>query len=190
MARDLAAAETDAATGSRLFIVSTWWLQTRTCQVIAAWRYFLDYPFGTGIYSPDRSHICADVEPVMAEHLLRHWPHNQFLHILVIYGFPGLILLTLFYLLVLRALYAALRAIIGTRDTTLHFLGIAVTGAFVAYTVTSLLTPLGPFIIDWGHFFILGLVFSLWRITANLPGVAGPADTAPNDRTPKGAAAS
>ena len=155
-------------------------MQLRTCQVIAAWRYFVENPFGTGIYSPERSHICADVEPVMAEHLLRHWPHNQFLHILVIYGFPGLILLTLFYLLVLRALYPTIRAIIAAGDSGLHFLGVAVLGAFVAYTVTSLLTPLGPFIIDWGHFFVLGLIFSLQRITAGLPDRAAPDPAALN----------
>ena len=166
-ARDLAAAETEPV-GSRLFSVSNWWLQNRACQVTAALRYSADYPLGTGIYTPDRSHICADIPEVMAADLLRLWPHNQFLHILVIYGIPGLILLILFYVLVIRSLLRSGRVSLRAGNGHLPFLGIAIIGSFTAYTIATLLTPSGPFIIDWSHFIIIGLIFSLGRITAAL----------------------
>ena len=175
-ARDLAAAETEPV-GSRLFSVSNWWLQNRACQVTAALRYAADYPLGTGIYTPDRSHICADIPEVMAADLLRLWPHNQFLHILVIYGIPGLILLILFYVLVIRSLLRSGRVSLNATGH-LPFLGIAVIGSFTAYTFATLLTPSGPFIIDWSHFIIIGLIFSLGRITAALPSDPPPAPAA------------
>ena len=40
-------------------------------------------------------------------------------------------------------------------------------GALAAYGVNSLLHNSGPFVGDWAHFFIVGLVFSIERIVAS-----------------------
>ena len=50
---------------------------------------------------------------------------------------------------------------------TAGFLGTAVVGALAAYGVNSLLHNSGPFVGDWAHFFIVGLVFSIERIVAS-----------------------
>ena len=52
-------------------------------------------------------------------------------------------------------------------DASLYFLGTAVVGALAAYGVNSLLHNSGPFVGDWAHFFIVGLVFSIERIVAS-----------------------
>ena len=138
--------------------------QSRILLASAALRYSLDYPFGTGRYFPNRSHLSAGLDTGTANVLLAHTPHNQFLFILVYYGFPGLILLILFYVLVLRSSIYSGRFIARSQDETLYFLPTAVVGALSAYTVVSLFHNDGPFVTDWGHFFILGLVFGIQRI--------------------------
>ena len=127
----------------------------------------MDHPLGTGTYSPTREHIGEGLDPAMVEHLLVNTPHNQFLNVLVYYGYPGLALLVLFYLLILRSLVYSGRYILRSGDASLYFLGTAVVGALAAYGVNSLLHNSGPFVGDWAHFFIVGLAFSIERIVAS-----------------------
>ena len=141
--------------------------RARIPMTLTALRYSLDHPLGTGTYSPTREHIGEGLDEAMVEHLLVSSPHNQFLNVLVYYGFPGLILLVLFYLLILRSLVYSGRFILRSGDTALYFLGTAVVGALAAYGVNSLLHNKGPFVGDWAHFFIVGLVFSIERIVAS-----------------------
>lgn len=141
--------------------------QSRMPMASAALRYALDHPLGTGGYFPNPSHLSAGLDPWIAERVLAHIPHNQFLVILVYYGFPGLILLILFYLLVFRSLIYSGRIIALSQDAALHFLATAVVGALVAYGIASLFNNTGPFLGDWYHFFLLGLVFSIQRIATS-----------------------
>ena len=142
--------------------------QSRLLMASVALRYSLDYPFGTGGYFPKRSHLSAGLDTRTENVLLAHVPHNQFLLILVYYGFPGLVLLILFYVLVLRSLIYSRRFTARTRDETLCFLPTAVVGALAAYTVVSLFHNDGPFLRDWGHFFVIGLAFGIQRIATPL----------------------
>ena len=141
--------------------------QSRMLMASSALRYSLDYPFGTGRYFPNRSHLSARLATGTANVLLAHTPHNQFLFILVYYGFPGLILLVLFYVLVLRSLIDSGRFIARSQDDTLCFLPTAVFGALAAYTVVTLFHDDGPFVGDWGHFFLIGLAFGIQRIATS-----------------------
>ena len=144
--------------------------RARIPMTLTALRYSLDHPLGTGTYSPTREHIGEGLDPAMVEHLLVSTPHNQFLNVLVYYGYPGLMLLVAFYLLILRSLLYSGRFILRSGDTSLYFLGTAVAGALAAYGVNSLLHNSGPFVGDWAHFFIVGLVFSIERIVASRMG--------------------
>ena len=141
--------------------------RARIPMTLTALRYSLDHPLGTGTYSPTREHIGEGLDPAMVEHLLVNTPHNQFLNVLVYYGYPGLVLLVAFYLLILRSLVHSGRFILRSGDTSLYFLGTAVVGALAAYGVNSLLHNSGPFVGDWAHFFIVGLVFSIERIVTS-----------------------
>ena len=141
--------------------------RARIPMTLTALRYSLDYPLGTGTYSPTREHIGEGLDPAMVEHLLVNTPHNQFLNVLVYYGYPGLVLLVVFYLLILRSLVYSGRFILRSGDASLYFLGTAVVGALAAYGVNSLLHNSGPFVGDWAHFFIVGLAFSIERIVAS-----------------------
>ena len=140
--------------------------RTRLPQAAAAWRYALDHPFGAGVYRPSRAHAGEDVTDARLDELLRAWPHNQFLHVLALYGFPGLGLLLLFYGLLARAAWCAGRLAWREPRAELRLLVVAVIGAWAAYTVNSLFLPTGPFLEEWDHYFVLGLLLSLEGILA------------------------
>ena len=151
--------------------------QSRIPIAIAALRHSLDYPLGSGVYVPNASYVSDELDPVVREYALTRSPHNQFLHVLVLFGFPGLILLILFYVLVLRSLIDSARFIKGAPDGILFCCAAAVTGVMVTYTFVTMFYPVGPFIMGWWHFFIIGLVFSLQRIVTARQASAEPADS-------------
>ena len=135
--------------------------RVRLPQAAVAWRYALDHPFGTGVYRPTRSHAGEEVRDARLDELLRAWPHNQFLHVMVLYGFPGLGLLLLFYGLLTRAAWRAGRLAWREPRPELRLLVVAVIAAWAAYSVNSLFLPTGPFLEEWDHYFVLGLLLSL-----------------------------
>ena len=102
----------------------------------------------------------------MAEEVLAQTPHNQFLVVLVYYGYPGLVLLAAFYLLIGRSLLATARHYLSSRDTESLVLVAAVAGSLAGYGLNSLFHNAGPFVGDWFHFVIVGLVFSIERLAA------------------------
>ena len=140
--------------------------RSRLAQAAMAWRYTLDHPFGTGVYRPTRAHAGEDVHDAKLDELLRLWPHNQFLHVLVLYGFPGLCLLLLFYGCLARAAWRAGRLAWREPRADLHLLVVAVVAAWAAYSANSLFLPTGPLLQDWSHCFVLGLLLSLEGILA------------------------
>ena len=152
---------------SRVFDVSDWSAQSRIHMARTALQYALDYPLGTGTYRPDESHIVGNLNSRSVAYILKRQPHNQFLYMLVLFGFPGMVLLLLFYFFVLRSLMYSARFILRSQDAELYFLLIAVGGGLAAYSLVSLTAPLGPLITDWSHCFIIGLVFSIERIVAS-----------------------
>ena len=142
----------------------------RLAQAAAAWRYALDHPFGTGVYRPSRVHAGdagEDAPDATFDELSRFWPHNQFLHVLVLYGFPGLGLLLLFYGFLARAAWRAGRLAWREPRAELRLLVVAVIAAWAAYSVNSLFVPTGPLLQDWSHCFVLGLLLSLEGILAD-----------------------
>ena len=140
--------------------------RSRLPQLGMAWRYALDHPFGTGVYRPGRSHVGEELSEVMLEEILQLWPHNQFVHVLVVYGLPGLGLHLLFYFFLTRAAWRASKLVWREPHAELRFLVVAVVAAWAAYSVNSLLFPTGPFLQDWGHYFVVGLLLSLESIVA------------------------
>ena len=164
---------------TRLFQIFDGASLRRIHMAATALRYSWDHPLGTGLYRPTASHVSAGLDPLNVKIVLQEWPHNQFLHTLVLYGFPGLILLVLFYVLVLRSLIHSIRSVMRGQDADLHFLATGVVGATVAYSIVTLLVPLGPFIIDWSHFFLIGLAFSLERMATAYRGNGPIGNTSP-----------
>ena len=140
--------------------------RARIPMALTALRYSLDYPLGTGRYSPEERHLPPGLEPRVAEEVLAQTPHNQFLVVLVYYGYPGLVLLAAFYLLIGRSLLATARHYLSSRDTESLLLVAAVAGSLAGYGLNSLFHNAGPFVGDWFHFVIVGLVFSIERLAA------------------------
>ncbi len=148
----------------RIFLIANPSAQIRLLLIVTALRYSLDYPLGTGVYAPTDAHVSAGLYPETKAEVLGEWPHNQFLHVLVLFGFPGLILLILFYALVVRSLIRSAKFSKGAPDGMPVFLTAAAAGALAAYTTVTMFVPVGPFILGWSHFFIIGLAFSIERI--------------------------
>ena len=150
----------------RLLNASDLSAQGRLPQTVTAVRYALDHPFGTGVYRPTRAHAGEGLSEIVVEETLRSWPHNQFLHVLVLYGLPGLCLHLAFYGFLAWAAWRAAKLAWREPREELRFLVVAVVAAWASYSVNSLLNPTGPFLEDWGHFFLLGLLLSLEGILA------------------------
>ena len=140
--------------------------RARIPMALTALRYSRDYPLGTGRYSPEERHLPPGLEPRVAEEVLAQTPHNQFLVVLVYYGYPGLVLLAAFYLLIGRSLLATARHYLRSRDTESLLLVAAVASSLAGYGLNSLFHNAGPFVGDWFHFVIVGLVFSIERLAA------------------------
>ena len=154
----------DPVDSRSIFSVSDESARTRLPMAVTAIRYALDHPLGTGEYSPDSSHISPGTDSKIAPLVLTRSPHNQFLEVLVNYGFPGLALLVSFYVFALRSLIHSSRLAIRYRDTDALFLIAAGAGGVTAYLINSLFQPHGPFVDDWHHFFLIGLLFGIQRI--------------------------
>ena len=154
---------TEVTGSGRVLSLSDRSARIRAPMMVTAVRYGWDYPLGTGAYRPDEAHIPGGTPEELVEPLLRQVPHNQFLHVLVLYGFPGLALVIIFYVFVLRSLLSSVRSTLGSLDGGAAFLVSALGGAVAAYVINSLLQPSGPFLGDWFQFFLIGLVFSVQR---------------------------
>ena len=136
----------------------------RPYMVTTALRYALEHPLGTGTYYPSERHLDPGLDERTKYRVLTGGPHNQFLIILVYYGFPGLILLVAFYWQMVRPLWPAFIRALGQGVDQPAFLVPAVIGGMIAYTFNSLLHNNGPFVGDWYHFILIGLVFALPRV--------------------------
>ena len=154
---------------TRLFRVVDSSTRPRPYMVKTALRYSLDHPLGTGKYYPSDAHLDAGLDERTKERVLRAGPHNQFLVILVYYGFPGLILLVAFYVRMVPPLWPAFRESVSQSSDS-AFLAPAIVGAMAAYGFNSLLHNNGPFVGDWYHFILIGLVFALPRVLGTARG--------------------
>ena len=152
--------EERGAFNQRLVSVQDTSARARLPMVITALRYAVEYPLGTVVYEPEQRHLPSGLDPVVQKEVLRHTPHNQFLVVLVYYGWPGLALLVTFYGVIAVALLSSIRLAmkLGTAEATVLVASLA--GCIAAYGCHSLFHNAGPFVGDWYHWIVIGLVFS------------------------------
>ena len=151
---------------------------TRVAELGTVLRYVAAHPFGTGVYAPKRVHVGEGWTESIVEELLRLWPHNQFLHVLVLFGVPGFLVLIALYFFLLRTAVRCGEFARRAQDDNLRFLALGVAAAWGAYTLNSLLIPVGPFIGGWSHFLLIGLLFSV----AQLVGAEKGSERGPTNR--------
>lgn len=125
---------------------------------IAGLKMALMHPFGIGEgnYQFAASDMYYELSHLPgSEYMLVTSAHNQFINVLVSYGFAGLILLIIFYVLLFRELLKA-----GTcEDGFLNSFRTGVIGAFISYTVNSLFHNAGMFYSDVFIWYFIGLAF-------------------------------
>jgi O-antigen ligase len=96
------------------------------------------------------------------EIVLRTTPHNQFLNILVYWGFPGFIFLIIFYYLIIRELNNVRKKI---NDRVLQNISIGLLCSFIAYLINSMFHNNGAFTGDPFHWFIISISLSLINLS-------------------------
>jgi hypothetical protein len=144
----------------------------RPSLALTALQYALLHPFGTGIYRPtEEEYIILHSDPRVVEFVATLTPHNQFLNVLVYYGFPGLFMLITFYWLLFKTLKKSWRATVRNRGAY-RWMVSGLAGAFLAYLINSMFHNAGPFVGDWFHWFFIGLVFSAQRLVISSPPVS------------------
>ena len=143
--------------------------RARLPMVITALGYAVEYPLGTVVYEPQPRHLPPDLDPAVQREVLHHTPHNQFLVVLVYYGWPGLALLMLFYGVIAVALLSSVRLALklGTADAIVLVASLA--GCVASYGCHSLFHNAGPFVGDWYHWIVIGLVFSAHAVLKREP---------------------
>ena len=146
--------------GERIFDFRDKGNRSRVLQTVAAIGHALDHPWGGAHYQPGR-YIDLREHLDIVRTLSFTFPHNQFLTILVIYGFPGMILAMLLYLLVFRSLARSARMAARFPDPGAASPIAALCGALVAYLVNSQFHPTVPFWTDRPHFILIGLALAV-----------------------------
>lgn len=158
-----------------LYIVAGWFYEptrflamedmsarSRLPMQIAAIRYAFLYPFGTGIYLIDQ--ISEDLvgfdDPFVAGEVFTNTAHNQFLNILIYYGWFGLALLLTFYAILLSRTHALYRLIEHCNSPRIKWLPAGIAGSIISYLVNSFFHNAGPFVGDVFHWYLIGIVFS------------------------------
>lgn len=138
---------------------------TRIPLFITALMVGFTHPMGTGRerYMETAAsfyELVSDLPGAIA--VFEHTSHNQFLNMLAYYGWPGLLLLIMFYILLFRLL---LLTKVKTIDNNfLNAMRIGLLGGFAAYFINSLFHNAGPFIGDPFNWYFIGLAFALSSI--------------------------
>ncbi|HDN74013.1 MAG TPA: hypothetical protein ENG16_03195 [Archaeoglobus sp.] len=125
------------------------------------------HPLGVGreSYLEVASGFFEEVEELPgADVVLKAAPHNQFLNMLAFYGFPGLVLLLIFYVLLFRLLRP-----IKNYAPFLKGAQVGLLGGFIAYLVNSLFHNNGPFIGDIINWYFIGVALAINKLTFQSP---------------------
>jgi len=147
-----------------LLLVEDISVAVRPSLALTALRYAFFHPFGTGVYRPSKEeYVILGPDPRVEAVVGALTPHNQFFNVLVYYGFPGLVMLVVFYWLLFRTLRKCWLATVQNHDAYKWMVG-GLIGAFLAYLVNSMFHNAGPFVGDWFHWFFIGLAFSVHRL--------------------------
>ena len=134
--------------------------QSRVPMAITAVRYAVEYPLGTVVYEPKPRHLPSGLDPAMQRQVLSLSPHNQFLAVLAYYGWPGFILILLFYGFLLSVFVSMIRLALDLRTSWAAVIVAMLAGSLGAYVCNSMFHSTGPFVADWHHWIVIGLVFS------------------------------
>ncbi len=140
----------------------------RMAMIRTAISYAIKHPFGMGVYSLNKDYIGSNLdEDAVRNIVMSSTPHNQFLVILVYYGFLGLGLLTAFYFLTIRSLFYSYLSAMQSKNSDEMFLVSSLGGSLLAYLINSLFHNGGPFVGDWIHFILIGLIANIPLIVRN-----------------------
>ena len=155
--------EEDGAFDRRLISVEDTSARARLPMAVTAFRYAVEHPLGTVVYRPEPRHLPSGLDSRIQREVLSHTPHNQFLVVLVYYGWPGFALLMLFYGVILSVLASSIRVALKLRTAGAIVLVASIAGSVAAYGCNSLFHNAGPFVGDWYHWIVIGLVFGAHR---------------------------
>jgi len=128
---------------------------------LAGFKIFMNNPFGVGAgeYSKYGAEFLPELSNMPgAQMILTTSSHNQFLNILIYYGFFGLLILTLFYYYIFKGLFYLYR-----NNKSIFFAGVilGLIGSFSAYILNSMFHNQGAFTVDPFNWYFIGMVMFL-----------------------------
>jgi O-antigen ligase len=87
-------------------------------------------------------------------------PHNQFINVLVYYGAPGILLLSMFYVVIIKNLVVAQKK---SMDEYCFHISAGLLGSHISYIFNSFFHNLGPFFSDPYAWFFIAATFICFK---------------------------
>lgn len=135
---------------------------SRLPMLITAFKYVALNPLGTGSYNPSLINISSYVsDSTILEYILNNSTHNHFTNVMVYYGFPGVFLVTIFYLSLFKRFKMVKNEAKTQREVNKLMILNMLMGSFVAHTFNSLFHNAGPFVGDYYPWYIIGIFLAL-----------------------------
>ena len=142
----------------------------RIPMVIAGVRSGIAHPFGQTIddFMTESSMLAYDLVDYQGVELVgRGLPHNNLVDVLVYFGFPGLILCLLFYLLLVKASKKTWQSTLDRPGPGMQALAVGLIGAFCANFTNAMVHNSGLFYGETIAWYGMGLLWALlWHQTA------------------------
>jgi len=146
-------------------------LLPRGLSILRAVDVFFNHPFGIGRGNPNYMDYMED-SGIYFERYVKKYneigmisPHNQFINILIYYGFLGLFLLILFYYYIFNGMFYIYH---NNDNTFIRGVNIGLIGSFSAYIINSMFHNNGPFLVDPFNWYFIGIVMFLLNNYGNL----------------------
>jgi O-antigen ligase len=90
--------------------------------------------------------------------------HNQFLNVLIYYGFPALMILVLFYFIIFKRLLGDWALLKNKKNDEYNWLVLGIGGALISYIINSLFHNEGIFVGDIFSWYLIGLFLAVNKV--------------------------
>lgn len=146
----------------RLFSLTGASASSRLPMLLTAFRYVLLNPLGTGNYNPGLINISSYVSDVtVIEYILNNSTHNHFANVMVYYGVPGLLMVTMFYLSLFKRYRLVTYEVKRKHEVDKLIILNMLMGSFISHTFNSMFHNAGPFVGDYYLWYIIGIFLAL-----------------------------
>ncbi|MYL36417.1 O-antigen ligase family protein [Halobacillus litoralis] len=132
---------------------------SRIPMLITAFNYSLENPFGTGVYTPNITHIPSNTQDSVISIILSNTPHNFLINLLVYYGYIGLLIALFIMVFVWKSHKRNVRS--GLINPELKRLSYCLTIIVFGFSLNGMTHNMGLFSIDIVIWTIITMIFTI-----------------------------